>query len=319
VKDNRFLIALLLIVFLAWVLPEPALYGNGLPISIISRIGISLIFFFHGLKLGREKMISGLANFRLNAIIQLTTFLLFPLLVLLFYPLMKTEMQQTLWLSMFFLAALPSVISLSVVMTSIAKGNEPAAIFNASISGIIGIIVTPLWMGLFMQARHGDFDHAGILFRLIVEIIIPVLIGIILQPKFKVWVNKNALKLSLLDKGVIMLIVYKSFSGSFHKGLFSEVGSVNLIIILVLVALLFFLVYSLLYFISKKAGFNKSDRITCMFCGSMKSLIHGTVFSNVIFGGLTISGLMLLPIMLYHSLQIFVIGIIASRFSNKYV
>ncbi len=319
VKDNKFVIALFFIVFVAWILPGPALYKNGIPLSVVSRLGIFLIFFFHGLKLGREKFLSGLGNFRLHFAIQFSTFLLFPLIVLLFYPFMKTQMQHTLWLAMFFLAALPSTISASVVMVSLARGNEPAAILNASLSGIIGIVVTPLWMGLFIQAKYGDFGFSAILFRLMVEIILPVFIGVMLQPKLLTWANKHAARLSILDKSVILLIVYKSFSNSFNKGLFLEVGTLNLFVISILVTGLFFFVYSFLLFVSRRAGLAKPDRVTCLFCGSMKSLIHGTVFSNVIFGGLPISGLMLLPIMLFHSLQIFVIGIIATRFTNRYV
>jgi sodium/bile acid cotransporter 7 len=319
VKDNKFIVALFLAVLIAWVFPWAALFKNGLPIGIISRLGISLIFFFHGLKLGKEKLMLGIGNFRLHIVIQLTTFLLFPLVVLLFYPLMKTEIQQTLWLAVFFLAALPSAISASVIMTSLAKGNEPAAIFNASISGLIGIIVTPFWMGLFMQAKYGDFDFSGIMIRLFVEIVLPVFIGVALRPRFISWVTKNGPRLPILDKSVILLIVYKSFSDSFNKGSFSEIGGYNIFVLLVLVSLLFVLVYSFLLVVSRRVGFVKSDRITCLFCGSMKSLIHGTVFSNVIFGPMTIAGLMLLPIMLYHSLQIFVIGIIATRFTKKLV
>jgi solute carrier family 10 (sodium/bile acid cotransporter), member 7 len=154
-KDNKFVFALFLVMLLAWVFPGPGAPDSIIPLKTIGSIGISLIFFFYGLKLSPEKLRAGLGNFRLHLLVQLSTFLLFPLIVLPFYPLMKTEGQQTLWLAMFFLAALPSTVSSSVVLTSLAKGNVPAAIFNASISGIIGIMVTPLWMGLFHACKVG--------------------------------------------------------------------------------------------------------------------------------------------------------------------
>lgn len=50
-----------------------------------------------------------------------------------------------------FLATLPSTVSSSVVMVSIAGGNMAAAIFNASVSSLIGVFVTPLWMGIFLE------------------------------------------------------------------------------------------------------------------------------------------------------------------------
>lgn len=317
-KDNHFVIALFLAAVLAWVLPDLALFENGVPISIASRIGISLNFFFHGLKLGPEKIIAGLGNFRLHISIQLATFLLFPVLVLAFYPFIKTGIQETLWLAMFFLAALPSTVAASVVMVTVAKGNEPAAILNASISGLIGILITPIWMGIFLTAKYGNFDFSNILLRMIVEIVTPVLLGAILRPWLLKWTKKHLSRLSLLDKVVVLLIVYKSLSDSINKGLFAQVGGFNILIITVLVMILFIVVLVILYWVAKRVGFNENDRITFIFCGSMKSLIHGTVFSNVLFGSLTTAGIMLIPIMIYHSLQIFVISLIASRYSNRF-
>jgi solute carrier family 10 (sodium/bile acid cotransporter), member 7 len=316
-KDNKFVFALFLVMLLAWIFPGPGAPDSIIPLKTIGSIGISLIFFFYGLKLSPEKLRAGLGNFRLHLLVQLSTFLLFPLIVMVFYPLMKTESQQTLWLAMFFLAALPSTVSSSVVLTSLGKGNVPAAIFNASISGIIGIMVTPLWMGLFMHAKSGDFDFSQIYLKLFLEIILPVILGLLLRPKFHHFTNRFSPQLTLFDKSVILLIVYRSFAASFHAGYFEGISWPDLFLLMAIVIGLFFLIYGIIFLLTRAFGFNREDRITALFCGSQKSLVHGSVFSNVLFAGMSIGGIMLLPLMIFHAFQIFVISVISSRYARR--
>ena len=165
----------------AYFLPQWGSSKSPIPIDLIGSIGISMIFFFYGLKLSPEKIKSGLKNWKLHLMVQSSTFLLFPFIVLLFLPFVKSERSEVLWLSFLFLAALPSTVSSSVVMVSIAKGNLPAAIFNASISGLIGIMITPLWMGLFLAHATSDFQFGAIYLKLITEILLPVILGLLLQ------------------------------------------------------------------------------------------------------------------------------------------
>ncbi|EMR02084.1 bile acid:sodium symporter family protein [Cesiribacter andamanensis] len=321
VKLDRFVLALLATVGLAYLLPQGGSPDSPLPLAAISSLGVSLIFFFYGLKLSPEKIRMGLRNWRLHLLVQSTTFLMFPLLLLPFYPLMQGERQQLLWLALFFLAALPSTVSSSVVMVSIARGNIPAAIFNASISGIIGILLTPLWMGLFLQsqasAATGEaFDFSHIYGKLVLEIILPVALGIGLQRWGHGLATRYSRQLSLFDRAIILLIVYKSFAESFAGGAFSAIRLLDLLLLLVLVLLLFFAVYGLVYWLTSLLGFSAEDKIAALFCGSKKSLVHGTVFSKVLFGQSAVVGLMLLPLMLYHALQILIISLIAGRYAR---
>ncbi len=316
-KDYKFVFALFLVMLLAWLFPGPGSPDSVIPMKTIGSIGISLIFFFYGLKLSREKIRIGLRNFRLHLLVQLSTFLLFPIIVMLFFPLLQNDYQHTLWLAVFFLAALPSTVSSSVVMVSLAKGNVPAAIFNASLSGIIGIAITPIWMGLFMQAQEADFDFSQIYLRLLLEIILPVALGLLLQPRWHAFATKYSRQLAMFDKSVILLIVYKSFAESFYAGLFEGIGWYDLCLLTALVIILFFVVYGMIFFISTWIGFNREDRITAVFCGSKKSLVHGTVFSNVLFGNMATAGIMLLPLMIFHAFQILAVSVIATRYARE--
>lgn len=312
-KIDRFVLSVIGVIGLAYLFPQWGLPESKFPVDSISGIGISLIFFFYGLKLSPTKLRDGIKNWRLHLLVQASTFLIFPLLVLLFHPLVQNEEQEIIWLAFFFLAALPSTVSSSVVMVSIAKGNIPAAIFNASISGIIGVVLTPLWMGLFVKNAQTDFNFADIYIQLIVQIILPVMFGVVLQRFWGDYAQKYSKQLTLFDKSIILLIIYKSFARSFEENIFSTISVVDMLILFVAVLILFWLLYFLTGFLAKKMKFNTEDQITAQFCGTKKSLVHGTVFAKIIFGNAATIGIILLPLMLFHAIQLLIISVMASK------
>lgn len=316
-KIDKFVLAIILVILVAAFFPDWGSKSSGIPFETITSIGIALIFFFYGLKLSPEKLKTGMVNLKLHLLIQVSTFLLFPLIVITVYPFVKSEDARAIWLGFLFLAALPSTVSSSVVMVSMAKGNIPAAIFNASISGLIGIIITPLWMGLFVQKTHVDFELGAIYLKLLTEILLPVVIGLLLHRFFGQTAIRYSRYLTLFDKTIILIIIFRSFANSFNDGVFKSVDYLDLLKISVLVLALFFSVYYFTGWLVKKLKFTFEDRITARFCGSKKSLVHGTVFAKVLFASTMPVGLLLLPLMLYHALQIFIVSIIAARLGKN--
>ncbi|QWX84744.1 bile acid:sodium symporter [Cellulophaga sp. HaHaR_3_176] len=317
IKIDKFVLSIILVIIIAYFFPQWGGPQSKIPIDTISTVGISLIFFFYGIKLGPEKLKAGIKNWKLHLLVQSTTFFIFPLLVLLFRPFLQNEAQETIWLGFFFLAALPSTVSSSVVMVSMAKGNIPGAIFNASISGIIGIAITPLWMGFFINDAHTDFDFTEIYIKLIAQIVLPVVVGLILQQYLNTFAQKYSSKLTLFDKSIILLIIYKSFSESFIKNIFGSVSILDLFLLFIGALFLFSIVFILTGVIAKKISLNKEDQITAQFCGTKKSLVHGTVFSKIIFGNMGAIGIILLPLMLFHATQILIITVIASSLAKR--
>ena len=316
-RVDGFVLAILGVITIAYFLPQWGSSKSPIPIDLIGSIGVSMIFFFYGLKLSPEKIKSGLKNWKLHLLVQSSTFLLFPLIVLVFYPFIKSERSELLWLSFLFLAALPSTVSSSVVMVSIAKGNLPAAIFNASISGLIGILITPIWMGLFLAHATSDFQFGAIYLKLITEILLPVILGLLLQRVVGRYVQKYSTYLTLFDKSIILLIIYKSFAESFESKVFSSVGVWDVLIMSMATVALFYLVYFINGLLTKWLNFNTEDRITAQFCGTKKSLVHGTVFSKILFPASIPVGVILLPLMLFHAMQIFIISIIATKWAAR--
>lgn len=302
---DAFVIGLLLMVVFAYVFPFKPSYSSTIPLKSIIYWGITGIFFLYGLKLNLSKIKEDMSNWKLHLVVQLTTFVLFPVILMLFYPFLIGTEYHTLWLASFFLAALPSTVSSSVVMVSIGKGNIPSAIFNASISGLIGLFMTPFWMSLFMKKAGHEIETLALVQQLFFQILLPVIIGLLLNRFFGSIVQKHSKSVGWFDKVIIFLIIYKSFSAAFLDGIFTQVPPVTFISLCVLVILLFFIVYGIINLISKTLHFNREDTITALFCGSKKSLVHGSVFVTLIVSDLSLQPLFLLPIMIYHAFQLF--------------
>lgn len=314
---DGFIIALLSTVFLAWLWPFPGSDASPVPLGDIATYGVSLVFFFYGLELNWTKLQAGLSNVRLHILVHTSTFLLFPLLILAIKPLFVSPESQTLWLAIFFLAALPGTVSSAVVMVSLAKGNLPAAIFDASISSLLGVFITPLWIGLVISTAAMHFDMQEVFLKLSVQVLLPVAVGMIMNRFLGQWAAKHHGKISKFDKAVILLIVYTSFCESFSNGVFAVLGWQELFLVWVGVVSLFFLVYSILSFLTKVMKFNREDRITTLFCGSKKSLVQGAVMSKVLFTGMASAGIMLVPILLYHASQLIIVSSIAQRMGRE--
>ena len=168
-------------------------------------------------------------------------------------------------------------------------------------------------MGLFVNDIETEFDFTDIYIKLIVQIIVPVIIGLLLNRFFGSFAQKHSSKLTLFDKSIILLIIYKSFAQSFEDNIFSSVSILDLTAILVGVILLFLTAFYLTGLLAKKIHLNKEDQITAQFCGTKKSLVHGTVFSKILFGNMASIGIILLPLMLFHATQILIISIVATK------
>ena len=307
-----FIFALLGMIALARLWPEPGVQTGVFSVSSLANYGVTLIFFFYGLKLNFGQLRAGLRNYRLHLLIHLTTFVLFPALVLPLRSLFVTPDTELLWLGIFYVAALPSTVSSSIVMVSIAEGNIPAAIFNASISSLIGVFVTPLWMSFLLANTGGQYNMAGVIGKLMIQVIVPVILGLLLNQKLGWLADRHRAALRYFDQTVILLIVYTAFCKSFSLNLFSTISAGDLIWLAVLMLGLFFLIFGLITLFCRWLNVNREDRITALFCGSKKSLVQGSVMANVLFTG-SMAGVVLLPIMVYHALQLIVASVLAQR------
>lgn len=315
---NAFLWFLVLMVLMGYLIPYRESYNAYFNLGTFIDWGIVIIFLLYGLKLNLREVLNDVKNWKLHLLVQIATFVLFPLLVMPFYKIAQGNEFYVLWLSIYFLACLPSTVSSSVVMVSIAKGNVPSAIFNASISGLIGIFATPMLMHPFMESNSGGaVDQVAIIQQLLLKVLLPIVLGLLLNPLCKKFIERYGKLIGKFDRLIILLIVYESFSTAFVNRIFGSVPPITFAIIAVAVVGMFFIVYYLLQWASHRLHFNREDTITTTFCGSKKSLVHGSLFMMVLGIPDDNKVMFLLPIMLYHSFQLFYVSWLANRIGNR--
>lgn len=316
-KPDLFLTGMGLAILLAWLFPGPGAEGGALHPEILTKAAIAVVFFLNGALLSFAALKGGVMRWRLHLIIQSTTFLLFPLIGGLFLLLAGRWISPDLRIGLFYLCALPSTISSSVAMTAAARGNVPVAIFNAAISSPIGIFITPLWMSLMLQTSGQSLDIVGVFFDLTLWIIVPLIAGQLARPLIGTWLTANKTWAQVADRGSILLLVYTSFCDSFAKNVWGSTSSSILSLTVAATLGLFFLVLFTLWKLCDRGNVDPAARSAVVFCGTKKGLAAGIPMAHLLFAGHPGLGLILLPIMIYHPLQLLICTPLASRWAKE--
>lgn len=320
IRSNGFLLGLLLAVVFAFLLPAPGARGGVLHAELLNNIGIALILFLQGISLAFEKIRRGAGNWRLHLVIQSFTFLIFPLVGLLFdavipwfWPNEPAAVRQ----GILYLCVLPSTVSTSVVFTAAAGGNTPGALFNAAFSNIIGVILTPILVQILMQKSGTSAPFAPLLLKIMLLTLVPFAAGMILRNFVKDWVDARKAWVTRISNGVILFIVYTAFCDSVVENVWVRYGLILTAQILFLVALLFTGMSLLVFSANRLLRLSREDAIASYFCSVKKTLAMGVPLAILIFGHNADLTLILLPIMFYHPLQLLVNGILANRWAKS--
>ena len=284
--------------------------------GLLTKLAVALLFFMHGAKLSRQNLLAGLGHWRLHLVVMLSTFVLFPLLGLLLTPLVPHWLSPAIYLGFLYLCALPATVQSAIAFTSMAGGNVSAAVCSASASSILGIFLTPLLVGVLLEARGAETDSLGAVGQIVVQLLLPFLAGHLLRPRLGAWVERHGRTLRLVDQGSILLVVYTAFSAAVVEGLWHTVPVEALLLLGVICCLLLALVLGSTAWLGRRLGFSLEDRIVIVFCGSKKSLATGAPMAQVLFAGAAV-GPALLPLMVFHQIQLMVCAVLAQRYARR--
>lgn len=312
---DRFTILLVLMVLLATLLPisgQLAYYFN-----ILTTVAIAVLFFLHGAKLSREAVIEGMLHWRMHALVFIFTFLIFPLIGLLSRPVLEPVLGQQLYWGFLFMCFLPSTVQSSIAFTSMAKGNVAGAVCSASFSNIIGMFITPILVSYFIlgQSQH-DFDPTKSIVQITLLLLVPFILGQLLRPFIFPQMRKFPSVVKVFDQGSILMVVYGAFSSAVVAGLWQQVSGITLIYLTLACSVLLTIVMLLALYLPKWLGFNQADQITIFFCSSKKTLASGVPMAQILFIGQPL-GMIVLPIMIFHQIQLMVCGGIANQWSKN--
>ena len=310
---DRFILWLLAIVALAIVLP--VLGPAAAIVDGVTLAAIFLLFFLHGVRLPREALISGVTDWRLHLAILALTFAGFPLagiaLALIFPRLLSPE----IWTGLLFLCALPSTVQSSIAYTSIARGNVAGAVAAAAFSNLIGVFLTPLLVAAMLQAQGAQISLQG-LFRIFALLFLPFLLGHLFRPSLNPLIEHRRMLTTVVDKGTILLAVYGAFSAATAEGVWRRLPPSEILSLILILALLLALVLAAAWLLGCGGGFAYPSRAAILFCGSVKSLASGAPMARILFPGAA-AGLVILPVMIFHSLQLIVCAWIAGALARE--
>ena len=306
-----FILMLLGTVVLASILPARGEIAT--IVGYAADIGIVLLFFLHGAKLSRDAIWAGLRNWKLHLAVLAITFVAFPLfgLGLTALPFVTGPLAAGL----LFLTLLPSTVQSSIAFTAIARGNVAAAVCSASFSNLLGILVTPALVALLMNTSGSGGISIESIEAIVLQLLVPFVAGHLLRPWIGAWVTRNKSLLTVVDRGSILLVVYSAFGAAVVEGLWTKLSIGDLLLIGLLCAALLAFVLALTFAVARLMKLPREDAIVLQFCGSKKSLASGVPMAGVLFPPAQV-GVILLPVMLFHQLQLIACAVIARRYAE---
>lgn len=306
-----FILMLLGTVALASLLPPTGVWKG--VFDAIADAAIVLLFFLHGAKLSRQAIIDGARHWRLHAATMGITFVLFPLLGLGIASLHL--LGGALATGMLFLSLLPSTVQSSIAFTAMARGNVAAAVCGASFSNLLGIAIVPALVALLIHGGTGAGMSWHSIESILLQLLLPFVAGHLLRPWIGGFVARHKPLVTMVDRGSILLVVYTAFGAAVVEGLWHRVSLGDLAVVALLSAALLAIVMVASWALGGVLGFAREDRIVLLFCGSKKSLASGVPMAGVLFPAAAL-GTIILPLMLFHQLQLIACAVVARRLGH---
>lgn len=311
---DTFLLAMVATVALAALFPAR---GAGADVmSVAAKVVIALLFWLYGSRLSPQQAWQGAKRWQLHLLVLATTFVLFPLLGLAAGGLVPWLLKPDLYAGLLFLCLVPSTVQSSIAFTSIARGNVPAAMVSASLSNIVGVALTPLLVVLLMDTGGGARMDANAIRDVLVQLLLPFVAGQLMRPWIAEWVARHTVLTKVVDRGSILLVVYTAFSMGVVEHIWVGVDPWQLAIVAVVNTVLLAVVLGFTGLLGRLIGLDRGDRIVLLFCGSKKSLASGLPMALVFFPAATV-GVIMLPLMIFHQIQLLVCSVIASRLARS--
>lgn len=311
-RIDPFIVTLLAAALIASFLPAT---GDTLDVlKAVSLVAIGLLFLLYGARLSTPETLAGLRNWRLHAAILATTFVVFPALGMAGRLLEPWLLTPALASGVLLLCLMPSTIQSCIVYTRMARGNVAGAVVSASLSNLVGVFLTPALVALLMSAdARVDADSV---IRIVLQLFVPFVVGQVLRPAIGGWVERQDPKLRIYDRGTIVLVVFVAFSEGAESDIWSDLSVWSVLAVAGVCLLLLAIAMGWAWGFGKVLGFSREDRVPMLFCGSNKSLASGLPIASVLFSGGTVA-LLVLPLMLYHQMQIIAGAMIATRMARR--
>jgi len=310
---DPFILLLIATILLASLLP---VYGNSADIaSIISQIGIFILFFFNGIRLPRHEVLQGIRNWRLQAVIYLWVFIVMPSVGWSLAHIGAAYISDTLVIGILFLGVLPSTVQSATAYNSIAGGNVSASVIASALLNLTGVIVTPLLFTALASSSDVVIAYESF-YRICLILLLPFFFGQVMQKYWGDWLGRRKIIMTYMDRAAIAIAVYVAFSGAVVAGIWSNIMPQEFIGLFIILLVFLSIAFAGSWLCSGLLGFERNDRKTMLFTGSQKSIAIGAPLAALLFSAET-AGIILLPILLYHLFQLIISAPLASRLAKN--
>jgi solute carrier family 10 (sodium/bile acid cotransporter), member 7 len=326
VKKHWFLLGLLFAILLAAIYPPLGKKNGHIRAEIsISIVGVGLIFLLSGLSLKTKALVDAFTFWKLILVVQIFSLGFIPAfgyamvqLVLLLPINYDIRLAQGIIICF----SCPTTISSNVLMTKQAGGNEAAALTNAVLGSILGVFITPaliIWL-LGLASVEGGINYLSIFGNLGITVIGPMILGQIIRnafPKFVPWLQKF-INLSIVNSSLLLLLVYSVFCDTFSAAVFLSIDASQLIgtIFFCILAFALFFGISLLFWYAKWFQFTRKDMVAVVMCGTTKTAALGIPLINVMFLGNPNAGILSIPLLAYHAIQLIFCASLVGKFQE---
>ena len=303
---------LVVAILLASLLPVT---GGGRDVAqAIANAAVFLLFLLNGLRLPRAEVLRGIGNVRF----------LLPLVAWCFGAMALAGWGLSLaladWLpplvalGFLYLGTLPSTVQSATAYSSLAGGNIACSVVAAALLNILGVFVTAPLFSLMAGSEAAALDLAA-LEKVALILLLPFVIGQVAQNHFGHLVREHRVLATWMDRAAIGIAVYVAFSGAVEEGLWQRVALSEWGVLLAGVTVLMAFAFGGAWLLGGMLRLERGDRIALLFSGAQKSIAMGAPLATVLFGAGT-AGLVLLPVLVYHLLQLVLSAPLAARLNR---
>ena len=303
---------LLLAIVLASVVPVTAEWR---PLAQgVSNGAVFLLFLLNGLRLPRADVIRGIGHVRFLAPLVLGCVGAMALAGWGLSLALSGWLPPLVALGFLYLGTLPSTVQSATAYTSLAGGNVANSVVAAALLNILGVFLTAPLFSALAGSEGAPFDLAA-LQKVALILLLPFVLGQLVQNRFGHFVRDHRTLATWMDRTAIAIAVYVAFSGAVEEGLWDRVDAGEWGVLLAGVVALLALAFAGAWLLGGVLALGRGERIAFLFSGAQKSIAMGAPLAAVLFPPGT-AGLVLLPVLVYHLLQLVLSAPIASRLAR---
>ncbi|KAL4780166.1 putative sodium bile acid cotransporter [Aspergillus varians] len=328
---------------LAYLFPNVAKHGGVIRSEYSILYGaVAIVFLISGLSIPQDKLVRQLFNWRLHLLVQITSFIFIPALVLAVVHCILAgdkdgRIDRAVLAGYIFTACIPTTIASNVVMTRSAGGDDAAALAEVLIANILGPFVTAGWT-VTLLPRTEEFDvwrdqngnlgtmYGDVFKQLGLAVLLPLAVGQVVR---FLWPERTGsviqkYKIAKIGTVCLLLMIWVTFSSCFATRALQDLSTESVIFVVLFNIALYVFLTAVCFSLSRpaqslcdRATFGRwqilkqmppEETIAVCFCGPAKSTALGIPLLYAMWTpvNLFVKAKTSVPVLLYTTEQMFV-------------